>query len=153
MKLLFPSVLLLSGCATLFTLTPKYEYCGNVDTLAVHVKDGAFMDCKEAMQVTNEAYELLWQKAAGPLNESWRVEYMWGAIDATEPWAKIYPDEHRILVQSAAPHSIFHELLHDYITETHTGGRNQHRKMCANTLWRQLEIDFDVKPYCHLIYQ
>lgn len=153
MKSLLGSLLLFSSCATIFNTTPAYTYCGNVDVLTIYVREGSFIDCQEAMQVSNSAYELLWQKAAGPLNQPWRVEYVLGAIDITEPWAKLYPQERLIQVQSAAPSGLFHELLHAYMSETETGGRNQHRTMCANKLWRQLENDFNVQPYCHLIYE
>ena len=147
MRKLLASLLVFSSCATFFNAAPQ-TYCGNVDVLSVYTEG----NCKEAMQITNDAYELLWQKAAGPLNEQWRVEFTWGAIDVSGSWAKTDPRARLIVVRSVAMPSIFHELLHAYMMETHTGGRNQHRKMCANKVWRKLEDDFGVKPYCHLIY-
>ena len=151
MRQLLLSALLFSSCAAL-RVPPESAYCGNVDVLAIHVKNGSSLTCEHAMRVSNDAYELLWQKAAGPLNENWQVEYTWGIIDVTDASAKISPREHLIVVQEASPHNLFHELLHAYMTEMHTGGRNQHKTMCANAKWRQLEKDFGVPEYCHLMY-
>lgn len=145
MKLLLSSLLLFAGCAT---LNADYVYCGNVDVLAVNIKADSVLTCQDALRVTNSAYELLWQQAAGPLNDSWRVEYTWGGIDVTGASAKIEPQQRLIRVKSSVPESIFHELLHAYMTETRTGGRNQHRKMCENAKWLKLEKDFGVAPYC-----
>jgi hypothetical protein len=151
MKLLLCSMLVLCSCATLSDLGTQYEYCGNVDTLQVFVQSGSQIGCRDAMSVTNSAYELLWQRAAGPLNESWRVEFIHEPIDISDPWARTYPYSHLIQVQSEAPTSIFHELGHAYMDENHSGGLSQHRTMCSNPVWRRLENDFGVKPYCHLV--
>lgn len=148
-KLLLTSLLLLSSCATLVS---NYTYCGNVDVLAVHVKEGTELSCPEALRITNSAYELLWQQAAGPLNEQWRVDYIWGLIDVIGASAKIEPDQRRITVSVSESESVFHELLHAYMTETHSGGRNQHRTMCSNSKWQQLEKNFGVHAYCQYMY-
>lgn len=152
-KLLISAILLLAGCASLVSLfgSPRYDYCGKVDLLSVFVKSESLITCVEALTITNQAYEILWQKAAAPLNEPWRVEYTWGVIDYSDPWAKTVPSERLIKIQSSARESILHELLHAYMFESETGGTSHHRKMCANKLWRQLEDSFGVRPYCHLL--
>ena len=153
MRVLLVCLLLLSSCATLKLLfgPATFEYCGKVDTLEVYRKDGAWMSCKDALDTTEAAYEILWQKGPGPLNETWRVEYMYGAIDISDPWARTEYDKHLIQVKEEQPRSILHELGHAYMSETHSGGRSQHQKMCADKHWQQLERDFEVKPYCHLV--
>ncbi len=152
MRFLLSGLLLFLSCATL-GLPPESTYCGQVDVLAIHVKNGSLLTCEQAIRASNEAYELLWEKAGGPLNEAWQVEYTTGTIDVIGASAKISPREHLMFVQASTPENLFHELLHAYMTETHTGGRNQHRTMCGNKVWRKLEIDFGIAPYCHLMYQ
>ena len=77
---------------------------------------------------------------------------MYGAIDASDPWAQTRYDEHIIQVQEQAPTSILHELGHAFMSENHSGGRDQHQKMCADKNWQKLEHDFEVKPYCYLVH-
>lgn len=150
MKKLLAAMLVMVSCASFPSLNPAPEFCGKVDVLDVYVRSG-ILDCESALQVTNEAYELLWQKDAGPLNETWRVEYVWGGIGIDDPWARTYPAERLIQVTSEAPFSIFHELKHACMFETETGGRSHHRKMCKDEAYLKLERDFGVKPYCHLV--
>lgn len=139
-----------TSCALFSSKKSDYEYCGKVDVLEVFIKNEA-TTCKKAMAVTNEAYELLWQKAAGSLNEPWRIEYMYGLINVEDPWAMTDYSKHLILVKSENLHNVFHELGHAYMSEMHSGGRSQHRKMCADKIWQKYESDFGVEPYCHLV--
>lgn len=147
-------LLVLSSCTTFKSLfgPPVFEYCGKVDTLEVYNQQYSSLSCKEALDVTKAAYKILWQKGPGPLNESWRVEYIWGSIGVDDPYAHTDPDKQLVQVKEQESHSILHELGHAYMFENHSGGRNQHQKMCADDHWQQLERDFDVKPYCHWGY-
>lgn len=146
-------LLLLSSCTDIKVMfgPPSYEHCGTVDVLEVFRREGGLITCEEAMTTTKAAYELLWSRGPGTLNENWRVEFMWGAIDASDPWGRTTYEKHLIQVQEKAPSSIFHELGHAFMFENHSGGRSQHRKMCTDKNWRQLEQEFEVKPYCHLV--
>lgn len=153
MKIFLLVSLLFCSCASIKYLfhEPKYEFCGKIDVLEVYRKDFSFSSCKELLQVTEEAYEILWQKVAGPLNEPWRIEYMWGNISIEEPWAQTDPHIHLIQVREARTHSILHELRHAYMFETDTGGPSHHKTMCADKVWLKIEHDFDVMPYyCHI---
>lgn len=144
--------MLLCHCIAISNEKAQYEYCGNVDVLTIYVKQSSMFGCKDAMAVTDAAYDLLWQKAAGPLNDAWRVEYMYGSINIEDPWAATFPEEHLIRVQSDRPRSIFHELGHAYMYENHSGGKSQHKKMCADKKWLKYEEDFGVTPYCQWIW-
>jgi hypothetical protein len=146
---------LLSSCAALQALfgPSALKYCGKVDTLEVYRQEYAFLSCKEVLDTVSAAYNILWKKGPGPLNQTWRIEYVHGSIAIDDPWAHINPDEHLIQVQEQEPRSILHELGHAYMSETHSGGRSQHRKMCDDVVWQRLERDFEVRPYCNLVPQ
>lgn len=150
MRTLLLALVFVAGCATLTGQGLKYEHCGNIDTLDVYVKEMSPISCQDALSTTQEAYDLLWQRSFGPLNSSWRVEYMWGNIDIDGPLAQTDHEKYLIKVQSNAPRSIFHELGHAYMFEHSTSG-SHHKKMCTDDAWRHLENDFGVKPYCHLV--
>lgn len=136
--------LLLASC------TPTYEDCGEVDVLHVFRRTGSMLTCKDALATTDAAYAILWQYES-PLNEAWRVEFMYGAIGADDPWGRTTYGEHLIQVQERQPRTILHELGHAYMFETHFKGRSQHSQMCADETWQKLEKDFEVIPYCHLV--
>ena len=148
MKRLLLACLFLCSCEC---LSPKMELCGKVDTLEVYRKGGSMLSCKDALATTQAAYDILWQRGPGVLNESWQVEFMWGAIGADDPWGRTTYDKHLIQVQERAPRTILHELGHAFMSETHTGGMSQHEKMCADKNWQKLEREFEVIPYCHLV--
>lgn len=152
MRRLFIGCLILISCASLkelFTVEPKYEYCGNVDTLQVYQKYYSVLSCKDVLATTEAAYSIFRNKESKILNDTWRVEYMWGMISIDDPYACTYPNDHLIRIREQEPRSILHELMHAYMFETHSGGRNQHRKMCADKHWLELEKDFEVRSsYC-----
>lgn len=151
---IFVTISLLSSCAATVKIfgPPTYEYCGKADVLEVYRVVGGFMSCKEVLATTSAAYEIMWQyKKAGPLNEVWRVEYTRGTIDISDPYARTDYEEHLIQVQEQEPRSILHELYHAWMSETHSGGRSQHRKMCDDPDWQKIEHDFEVHPYCYLV--
>ena len=150
MKVLIASLILLSSCGLFPKEGSQLTYCGRIDVLTIYSKISA-LSCENALAVTDAAYDLLWQKAAGTLNESWQIEYVPGFINIEDPWAVTYPEQHLIKVKSERPNSIFHELGHAYMCETHSGGRSQHGKMCADKVWRKYEDEFGVTPYCHLV--
>lgn len=145
MKKLLICLLLLASCSP-----ASFEDCGKVDVLDVYRKSGSLLSCEDAMSTTKAAYELMWTRGPGVLNENWRVDFMWGAIDASDPWGRTTYDQHLIQVQEQAPRTILHELGHAFMSENHSGGISQHRKMCADENWQKLEHEFEVKPYCHL---
>jgi len=144
-------LLLLTSCTTLNTLfgPPVFEYCGEVDVLQVYRREGSQMTCKEVLSLTTSAYETLWTRGPGALNEAWRVEFMWGSIDISDPWGQTTYDKHLIQVREIAANTILHELGHAFMSENHSGGRSQHRKMCADETWQKLEREWEVKHYCH----
>lgn len=152
MRYLLLALVTLSGCATLTGQGLKSEYCGKVDTLEVYRREYTSISCSEAVSVTQQAYDLLWEKAAGPLSQPWRVEYMWGNINIEGALAHTDPFDHTILVQAQYPASIFHELLHAYMFETETGGSDHHTTMCHNKEWQHLENEFGVTRYCQWIH-
>ncbi len=151
-KYLLILLLLLTSCATLKILfgPPTFEHCGKVDVLEVYRLEGSALTCEEMLKVTTSAYEDLWTRGPGMLRETWRVEFMWGAIDITDPWGRTTYDKHLIQVKQLAPNTILHELGHAFMSENHSGGRSQHRKMCADEAWQKLEREWDIKPYCYL---
>ena len=150
-KWLFLSVLLIASCISLRDLwTTRYEYCGKVDVLEVYKGTYSFLSCKDALAVTDAAYEILWQKV-GTLNQPWRVEFMSGSISVDDPYAFTDPVQRLIRIKEEQPRSILHELRHAYMYETHTGGKTQHGTMCGDEAWLKLEREFEVLPYCHLV--
>lgn len=144
-------LLFLLSCTSIPKIHWELEPCGSVDKLEVFIKQYGLLSCKEAMEVTKFSYDILSKQAAGPLTLAWRVEYTWGSIGIDDPVARIFPDTRLIQVQSSTPRSVFHEMLHAYMFEHESGGRDQHRTMCANKRWRELESEVEVRPYCHTV--
>lgn len=141
--LLFPSCILLPGQKA------NYEYCGKVGTLDVYCKEYSLLSCKDVMEITQDAHNLLLQKA-GPLNLPWRLEYTWEYTSIEKPLGTTYFTESLIKVQVNSPYSVLHEMFHAYLFETNTGGSNHHKKICGNEEWHKAEYNFGVRPYCHL---
>ena len=139
-------LLLASSCATLTGQNIQTEYCGAAGSLSVYRLQYSLIDCREAMEITEAAQKLL-QDRVGEIRLAWRVEYMWGAISVEDPLARTTSANRLIQVQSGAPESIFHELLHVYLYETGAHG-DDHRQMCRNSTWRQAENEFGVRPHC-----
>src|SRR5271166_3742901 len=131
-------LLMLSSCATMSGQTDKL-YCGEIGPINIYIdKNNGFVTCDDAMQTTQAAYILLWQKL-GLLKNTLNVEYTYKYIEYTDfdfsPFkpgvigsiptglapiptlATFYPDKNLIMVNEKHPKKLLHQLLLAYLYE------------------------------------
>lgn len=168
--------LLLCSCASLSApLGPPSSsdtVCGQVGPIVVRVNPhNARTHCKEAIEVTNEAYVEL-SLSGHILKERWDVLFRYGYLgfadvefttaaygppgsipesgcNPIEAVGMTYPGLRAIIIQETRPRSILHELMHASLSSSDGWTGDQHSEFCRLG-FDKLEHEFTGLPvrYC-----